>query len=131
MVDDIQGNFIRAKILLFINKNKRIDKFANKKFNFYFFVEILFIFVQKNKHEIMSILIKDTTKEQRIDIVRRSLEDSEEGCDNFYSNDVEDMYIDYIEGRKELREINAEFRTNFVVSEREMARSGCGMGYRS
>ena len=79
----------------------------------------------------MSILIKDTTKEQRIDIVRRSLEDSEEGCDNFYSNDVEDMYIDYIEGRKELREINAEFRTNFVVSEREMARSGCGLGYRS
>lgn len=77
----------------------------------------------------MSILIKDTTKEQRIDIVRRSLEDSEEGCDNFYSNDVEEMYIDYIEGRKELREINAEFRTNFVVSEREMARSGCGMGF--
>ena len=79
----------------------------------------------------MSILIKDTTKEQRIDIVRRSLEDSEEGCDNFYSNDVEDMYIDYIEGRKELREIKAEFRTNFLVSEGEMARPGSGRGYRS
>lgn len=77
----------------------------------------------------MSILIKDTTREQRIEIVRRSLEDSEEGCDNFYSNDIEDMYKDYIDGRKEIREINAAYRTNFVVSEREMpGRSGCGMG---
>ena len=78
----------------------------------------------------MSILIKDTTREERLDIVRRSLEDCDEGCENFYSNDIEDMYIDYIEGRKELREINAEQSGRFVVSEREMARSGCGMGSR-
>ena len=85
-------------------------------------------FVQNKTNTIMSILIKDTTREQRIEIVRRSLEDSEEGCDNFYSNDVEEMYKDYIEGRKEIRDINAEYRANYVVSEREMVRPGCGMG---
>lgn len=81
----------------------------------------------------MSILIKDTTREERIEIVRRSLEDCEEGCDNFYSNDVEETYRDYIEGRKELREINAEQSGSFVVSEREMqirGMGGCGMGGR-
>lgn len=78
----------------------------------------------------MNILIKDTTREERLDIVRRSLEDSEEGCDNFYSNDIEEMYKDYIEGRKELREINAEQSGSYVVAEREMPRMGCGMGGR-
>ena len=77
----------------------------------------------------MSILIKDTTREERIEIVRRSLEDCDEGCENFMSNDVEEMYEDYIEGRKELREINAEQSGRFVVSERDMPRmGGCGMG---
>lgn len=77
----------------------------------------------------MSILIKDTTREERLEIVRRSLEYSEEGCDNFYSNDIEEMYADYIEGRRELREINAEQSGDFVLSEGEMARhGGCGMG---
>lgn len=70
----------------------------------------------------MSILIKDTTREERMEIVRRSLEDCDEGCENFYSNDVEDMYQDYIDGKKELREINAEQGFNYVVAEREMLR---------
>lgn len=79
----------------------------------------------------MSILIKDTTREERIEIVRRSLEDCEEGCDNNAGDDVDKMYEDYIEGRRELREINAEYSGHFLVSEREMARPGsCGLGYR-
>lgn len=80
----------------------------------------------------MSILIKDTTRDERIEIVRRSLEDCDEGCENFYSNDVEDMYRDYIDGKKELREINAEQSGRFVVSERDMPGrpGGCGMGMR-
>lgn len=80
----------------------------------------------------MSILIKDTTKEERIEIVRRSLEDMEEGCDGCFGNDPEEVYEDYIEGRRELREINAELSGHFLVSEREMARptGGCGMGRR-
>ena len=39
----------------------------------------------------MSILIKDTTREERIEIVRRSLEDCDEGCENFMSSDVDEM----------------------------------------
>lgn len=78
----------------------------------------------------MSILIKDTTREERIEIVRRSLEDCDEGCENFYSNDVEDMYKDYIDGIRELREINEAQVTTYVVSDREMHHrsGGCGMG---
>lgn len=77
----------------------------------------------------MSILIKDTTREERIEIVRRSLEDCDEGCENFYSNDVEEMYRDYIDGKKELRQINSEQSTTFVLAERDMQRpGGCGMG---
>lgn len=74
----------------------------------------------------MSILIKDTTREERLEIVRRSLEDSEEGCDNFFGNDIDEMYEDYIEGRRELREINAERSNTFIVAEREMIKPGCG-----
>lgn len=78
----------------------------------------------------MSILIKDTTREERMEIVRRSLEDSEEGCDNCLSNEMEEAYNDYIEGRRELREINAELSGHFLSSERVMERPGCGMGGR-
>lgn len=80
----------------------------------------------------MSILIKDTTREERIEIVRRSLEDCDEGCESFMNNDVDEMYQPYIDGLKELREINAEQTFNFVVSEKDMpGRSvGCGMGRR-
>lgn len=79
----------------------------------------------------MSILIKDTTREERIEIVRRSLEDCDEGCESFMSNDVDEMYQPYIDGIKELREINAEQSFNYVVSEKEMpGRHGCGMGVR-
>lgn len=53
-----------------------------------------------------SILIKDTTKAERIDIVKESLGFDGAGCDDI---DMEDMYDDYIEGKRELQEINREF----------------------
>lgn len=50
-----------------------------------------------------SLLIKDTTTEERIEIVKNAL--------NFGGADCEgvDMYDDYIFGLKELAEINLEF----------------------
>ena len=63
-----------------------------------------------------SILIKDTTISERIDIVRESLDYGGGECEGV---DMEDMYDDYIYGRKELAEINLEFsknNTNFVTS---------------
>ena len=60
-----------------------------------------------------SILLKDTTKQERIDLIREWLppEDGFEDCEI----DLWDMYHDYIEGKKEIAEINAEFQTNFYA----------------
>ena len=58
-----------------------------------------------------SVLIKDTTRAQREEIVRRALCDG--GCD-LGGGRVEEMYRPYIEGKRELREINESYRANFV-----------------
>lgn len=58
-----------------------------------------------------SILIKDTTKEQREKIVRDSLGDGYEvGC-GFDSTGID--YQLYIDGKKELRELNMEANCGF------------------
>ena len=59
-----------------------------------------------------SVLIKDTTRAQREEIVRRALCGS--GCGNLGGGRVEEMYRPYIEGKRELREINESYRANFV-----------------
>ena len=58
-----------------------------------------------------STLIKDTTKAERIALIKEWLppEDGLEECEI----DLWDMYRDYIDGKKEIAEINAEFRTAF------------------
>ena len=58
-----------------------------------------------------SILIKDTTKEERIALIKEwvPLDDGLEDCDI----DLWDMYRDYINGIKEIAEINAEFQAGF------------------
>lgn len=58
-----------------------------------------------------STLIKDTTKEERIALIREwiPIEDGLEDCDI----DLWDMYRDYIDGKKEIAEINAEFQVGF------------------
>ncbi len=64
---------------------------------------------------IKSILIKDTTREERIRIVNKSLEVCGQecqfcnGCDNIGGGRTETIYQPYIDGEKELREINAEY----------------------
>lgn len=56
-----------------------------------------------------SILIKDTTKSERIEIIKAWVpyEDGIEECDI----DLWDMYREYINGEKEIAEINAEFNS--------------------
>ena len=71
---------------------------------------------ENNKNMKKSILIEDTTVEERIEIVKASLNFGDGECEGV---DMEDMYDDYIYGRKELAEINLEFsknNTNFVTS---------------
>ena len=58
-----------------------------------------------------STLIKDTTKEERIALIREwiPMDDGLDDCDI----DLWDMYRDYIDGKKEISEINAEFQAGF------------------
>lgn len=60
-----------------------------------------------------STLIKDTTKEERIALIKQWLpiEDVLEDCEI----DLWDMYNDYINGKKEISEINASFHANYYT----------------
>ncbi len=73
----------------------------------------------------MSILIKDTTKEEREKIVAESLGYESGSCDECALG-LFDMYQDYIDGKKELREINMEFQRGFVTGDSDSESSGCG-----
>nr|MCR4806954.1 purine biosynthesis protein PurH [Lachnospiraceae bacterium] len=59
-----------------------------------------------------SILIKDTTKEEREKIVEESIGNINGSCDGCASGLIE-MYQDYIDGKKEIRDINMEFRARY------------------
>lgn len=60
-----------------------------------------------------SVLIKDTTKEERIALIREwiPVEDGLEDCEI----DLWDMYRDYINGEREIAEINAAFSESLGV----------------
>ena len=55
-----------------------------------------------------SILIKDTTREERERIVAESIGNINGSCDGCAAG-LAEMYQDYIDGRKEIRDINMEF----------------------
>ncbi len=63
----------------------------------------------------MSYLIKDTTKEEREKIVADSLGNLYGYCDGCAVG-VAEMYQDYIDGKRELREINMAFRNRDEIS---------------
>jgi len=72
-----------------------------------------------------SILIKDTTREQREQIIKDSLgEDWDVGCG---TEDYGINYQLYIDGVKELRELNAEANCGFEVAHPEERKTGCGL----
>ena len=55
-----------------------------------------------------SILVKDTTKEERERIVAESIGNINGSCDGCAAG-LAEMYQDYIDGKKEIRDINMEF----------------------
>ena len=71
-----------------------------------------------------SILIKDTTKEQREKIVADSIGNVNGSCDGCMAG-LADMYQDYIDGKKEISQINMEFRARYESGIEGPERSGC------
>ena len=59
-----------------------------------------------------SILIKDTIREEREQIVAESIGNINGGCDGCMAG-LADMYQDYIDGRKEIKDINMAFRARY------------------
>ena len=73
-----------------------------------------------------SIRIADTTREERERIVAESVGSMAGLCDGCSPGIVE-MYQDYIDGKKELREINAEFQARYMSGAQVPERGGCAM----
>ena len=61
----------------------------------------------------MGYLISETTREEREAIVARSLGNISANCDGCMSG-LAEMYQDYIEGKREIRDINMEFNAHYV-----------------
>lgn len=66
-----------------------------------------------------SLLIKDTTKEEREEIIWESLDCGGGGCENCSSCGLGGgspwgIYQDYIDGKKELKEINMEYHAKYL-----------------
>ena len=61
-----------------------------------------------------SYLISDTTKEERIALIKSWIPEDEvaDGCDI----DLWDMYADYINGIKEIAECNAAFQADYYMN---------------
>ena len=72
-----------------------------------------------------SILIKDTTREERERIVEESIGNISGACDGCAPG-LADMYQDYIDGKMEIRDINMAFQARYVSGDDRPAESGCG-----
>ena len=59
-----------------------------------------------------SILLKDTTKEERIALIKSWIPDDDglQDCEI----DLWDMYADYINGKREIAEINMAFEPDYI-----------------
>ena len=70
------------------------------------------------------IEIMKFTREEREKIVAESLGNIEANCDGCMAG-LAEMYQEYIDGKKELRQINMEFNARYVKSEDMPVRSRC------
>ncbi|HBE08942.1 MAG TPA: purine biosynthesis protein PurH [Lachnospiraceae bacterium] len=75
--------------------------------------------------EFKSILIKDTTREERERIVAESIGNISGSCDGCAAG-LAEMYEEYIEGRKEIRDINMEFRARYESGIDGPEKTDCG-----
>ena len=71
-----------------------------------------------------SILIKDTTREERQQIVAESIGNIDGLCDGC-SPGLAEMYQAYMDGLKELRDINMEFNARYTRGATGPERNTC------
>ena len=72
----------------------------------------------------MGYLISETTREEREKIVAESLGNIEASCDGCMAG-LAEMYQDYIDGKRELREINMEFHARYIKADDMSGREAC------
>lgn len=70
-----------------------------------------------------SILIKDTTREERERIVAEAIGNIDGACDGCSPGLIK-MYDEYISGKKELRQVNIEFNARYISGNTGPERSG-------
>ena len=75
----------------------------------------LFYKFKNGGNELEEYLIKNTTKQQRIALIKKWSPD-DDGMDDC-GMDLWDIYRDYIEGIKEIAEINAEYDGRYLTEE--------------
>ncbi|MCQ2480528.1 MAG: purine biosynthesis protein PurH [Clostridia bacterium] len=75
----------------------------------------------------MAFLIAETTKEEREKIVEESLGNLSD-CDGCMGG-LAEMYQDYIDGKKELSEINMAFRANYYHDDDMPHKESCPINY--
>lgn len=74
----------------------------------------------------MKILICETTREEREQIVADAIGNIEGACDGCAPGLIK-MYDDYIEGKTELKDINRAFSSGYVSGMEGPGRAGCAM----
>ena len=75
------------------------------------------------RYEMAGYLISETTREEREKIVAESLGYIEANCDGRTCRNISG----YIDGKKELRQINMEFNARYVKGEDMPGRNRCPM----
>ncbi len=75
-------------------------------------------------------LIGETTKAEREKIVADALGNIYASCDGCMPG-IAEMYQEYIDGKKEIREINMNFQARYISGEERLGHSkgGCGSCY--
>ena len=72
-------------------------------------------------------LISETTREEREKIVADSLGNIEASCDGCMAG-LAEMYQEYIDGTKEIRDINMEFNAHYIREDMdEKSKRSCPM----
>jgi len=72
-----------------------------------------------------SLLIKDTTREEREQIVAKSIGNIEGSCDGCMAG-LAEMYQDYIDGRREIKDINMSFKASYESGLDGPVKGDCG-----